>query len=197
MKYIIYCILAFIAALLFLPETGSTEIRNPELLLAIAAVILLVVIIKFCKLAGLASKIKRSLKENKYQIKNTRIGFGKIYVTAGNHKETLDICLLRRKKSYLKYHFTNTERIELYKSTVSAVRTGRDIAKVSKYSEVKHAGNIRIAPLKQDGAKRYIVFDIFPSTVSDTVNRSLQIGDKIADSDVAVFDLKSFIENIK
>jgi hypothetical protein len=197
MKYFIYCILAFIAALLFLPETGSTEIRNTELLWAIVAVILIVMIVRFCKLAGLASKIKRSLKENKYQIKNTRLGFGKIYVTAENHKETLDICLLRRKNSYLKYHFVDASHIELYKTTVSAVRTGRDIAKVSKYSEVKNAGNIIIAKSKSDGNKRIIVFDKFPTTVSDTANRSLQIGDNIVESDVVVFDLKSFIDNIK
>jgi hypothetical protein len=197
MKYFIYCILAFIAALLFLPETGSTEIRNTELLWAIVAVILIVMIVRFCKLAGLASKVKKSLKENKYQIKSTRFGIGKVYITAENHKETLDICLLRRKKSYLKYHFVDASHIELYKTTVSAVRTGRDIAKVSKYSEVKNAGSILIAPPKSDSAKRFIVFDKFPTTVSDTVNRSIQLGDKIIESDVAVFDFKSFIESIK
>ena len=104
---------------------------------------------------------------------------------------------MRRKKSYLKYHFTDAEHIELYKTTVSAVRTGRDIAKVSKYSEVKKAGYIRIAPQKSDRTKRFIVFDKFPTTVSDTVNRSLQLGDNIIESETKIFDLKSFIENIK
>ena len=197
MKYVVYFMLFFIAFLLFVPETGGTEIRNQELLWAIAAVIFIVLIIKFCKLAGLASKVKKSLKENKYQIKSTRFGIGKVYITAENHKETLDICLLRRKKGYLKYHFVDASHIELYKTTVIAVRTGRDIAKVSKYSEVKNAGSILIAPPKSDSAKRFIVFDKFPTTVSDTVNRSIQLGDKIIESDVAVFDFKSFIESIK
>lgn len=191
MKYLIYAALLFIASLLFLPESGSTEIRNPEILWVIAAVILLVLIIRFLKLTKLAGSLKKSLKENKYQVLSTRFGFGKAYVTAESHRETLDICLLRRKKDYLKHHFASAEHIELYKTTVSAVRTGRDIAKVSKYSEVKHAGDIRIAPPKND-AKRFIVFDKFPSTVSDTSNRSLQVGDKIAESEVAVFDLNSF-----
>lgn len=191
MKYLIYAALLFIASLLFLPESGSTEIRNPEILWVIAAVILLVLIIRFLKLTKLAGSLKKSLKENKYQVLSTRFGFGKVYVTAESHREMLDICLLRRKKDYLKHHFASAEHIELYKTTVSAVRTGRDIAKVSKYSEVKHAGDIRIAPSK-NGAKRFIVFDKFPSTVSDTSNRSLQAGDKIAESEVAVFDLNSF-----
>jgi hypothetical protein len=197
MKYFIYCILAFIASLLFLPETGSTEIRNTELLWAIVAVILIVMIVRFCKLAGLASKVKKSLKENKYQIKSTRFGIGKVYITAENHKETLDICLLRRKKSYYKYHFANKNRIELYKTTVGAVRSGRDIAKVTKSAEVKLAGIIRIAPPKIENAKRFIVFDQFPTTASDTVNRSLNIGDTVTESQIAVFDYKSFIESIK
>ena len=197
MKYLIYAALLFIASLLFLPESGSTEIRNPEILWAIAAVILLVLMIRFVKLAKLAGSLKKSLKENKYQIKSTRFGFGKVYVVAESHRETLDICLLRRKKDYLKHHFASTEHIELYKTTVSAVRSGRDIAKVSKYSEVKCAGNIRILPLKANGAKRVIVFDKFPTVISDYANRSLQIGDKIGESEIAVFDMKAFVEYIK
>ena len=197
MKYLIYAALLFIASLLFLPESGSTEIRNPEILWAIAAVILLVLIIRFLNLTKLAGSLKKSLKENKYQVLSTRFGFGKVYVTAESHRETLDICLLRRKKDYLKHHFASTERIELYKTTVSAVRSGRDIAKVSKYSEVKHAGNIRMLPPKDDSAKHVIVFDKFPTIVSDFSNRSLQIGDKIGDSNIAVFDMKAFVEYIK
>lgn len=197
MKYFIYCLLAFIGFLVFAPESGSTEIRNPELLIAITSVAVLVLLIRFFKLTILAGRLKKSLKENKYQVKRTRFGFGKVYVTAESHKKTLDICLLRRKKDYLKHHFASTEHIELYKTTVSAVRSGRDIAKVSKYSEVKHAGNIRMLPPKDDSAKRVIVFDKFPTVVSDYANRSLQIGDKIAESEIAVFDLKAFVEYIK
>ena len=197
MKYFIYCILAFIAFLLFVPETGSTEIRNPELLIALATVAVVVMLIRFLKLARLAGKLKKSLKENKYQVKRTRFGFGKVYVTAESHKETFDICLLRRKKDYLKHHFASTEHIELYKTTVSAVRNGRDIAKISKYSEVKHAGDVWISKCKTGNAQRVIVFDTFPSVVSNFSNRSLQIGDKIGDSDIAVFDLKAFVEYIK
>ena len=197
MKYLIYAALLFIASLLFLPESGSTEIRNPEILWVIAAVILLVLIIRFLKLTKRAGSLKKSLKENKYQVLSTRFGFGKVYVTAESHRETLDICLLRRKEDYLKHHFASAEHIELCKTTVSAVRSGRDIAKVSKYSEVKHAGNIRMLPPKDDSAKRVIVFDKFPTIVSDFSNRSLQIGDKIGDSDIAVFDLKAFVEYIK
>ena len=197
MKYFIYCLLGFIAFLVFAPESGNTEIRNPELLIAIISVAVLVLLIRFFKLTILAGKLKKSLKENKYQVKSTRFGLGKVYITAENHNETLDICLLRRKKDYLKHHFVNACHIELYKTTVSAVRSGRDIAKVSKYSEVKSAGNIRIATHKTDGEKHFIVFDKFPTTISDASNKSLQMGDKIAESEVAVFDMKSFIESIK
>ena len=77
------------------------------------------------------------------------------------------------------------------------MRSGRDIAKVSKYSEVKSAGNIRIAKPKSDGAKHYIVFDIFPSLISDYTNHSLRNGDKIGESEIKVFDLKAFREHIK
>ena len=197
MKCFIYCLLGFIAFLVFAPESGSTEIRNPELLIALASIAAIILIIKSLKLALLASNMKKLLNENKYQVKRVRFGFGKVYITAENHKETLEICLLRRKKDYLKHHFAAAHHIELYKTTVSAVRTGRDIARVSKYSEVKHAGDIRIAKPKFDSAKHYVVFDIFPSLISDYTNRSLQIGDKIGESEIGVFDLKAFAEHIK
>ena len=197
MKYLIYAALLFIASLLFLPESGSTEIRNPEILIVIAAIILIILTVKLIKLAVFASKVKKELRENKYEIKKARLGFGKVYIVAENHKETLEICVLMRKKSYYKYHFANKNRIELYKTTVGAVRSGRDIAKVTKSAEVKLAGIIRIAPTKIENAKRFIVFDKFPTTASDTVNRSLNIGDTVTESEIAVFDLKSFIESIK
>ena len=197
MKYLLYIFLFFLAFLLFVPETGSTEIRNPELLMAIAAIILIILIFKLIKLAVFAGKAKKALRENKYEIKKARLGLGKVYIVAENHKETLEICVLMRKKSYYKYHFANKNRIELYKTTVGAVRSGRDIAKVTKSAEVKLAGIIRIAPTKIENAKRFIVFDKFPTTASDTVNRSLNIGDTVTESKIAVFDLKSFIESIK
>ena len=197
MKYLIYAALLFIASLLFLPESGSTEIRNPEILMVIAAIILIILTVKLIKLAVFAGKVKNELRENKYEIKKARLGFGKVYIVAENHKKTLEICVLMRKKSYYKYHFANENRIELYKTTVGAVRSGRDIAKMTKSAEVKLAGIIRIAPSKTEGAKRFIVFDQFPTTASDTVNRSLNIGDTVTENQIAVFDLKSFIESIK
>ena len=197
MKYIIYFILLFIAFLLFVPETGSTEIRNPELLMAIAAIILIILIVKLIRLVLFAGKVNKELRENKYEIKKARFGLGKIYIVAENHRETLEICVLMRKKSYYKYHFANENRIELYKTTVGAVRSGRDIAKVTKSAEVKLAGIIRTAPSKTENAKRFIVFDQFPTTASDTVNRSLNVGDTVTESEIAVFDFKSFIESIK
>ena len=197
MKYLLYIFLFFLAFLLFVPETGNTEIRNPEILMVIAAIILIILTVKLIKLAVFASKVKKELRENKYEIKKSRLGIGKVYIVAKNHKETLEICILMRKKSYYKYHFSNENRIELYKTTVGAVRTGRDIAKVTKSAEVKLAGIIRIAPPKIENAKRFIVFDQFPTTASDTVNRSLHIGDTVTESEISVFDLKSFIESIK
>ena len=197
MKYLLYVFLFFLAFLLFVPETGSTEIRNPELLMAIAAIILIILIVKLIRLVLFAGKVKKELRENKYEIKKARLGIGKVYIVAENHRETLEICVLMRKKSYYKYHFANENRIELYKTTVGAVRSGRDIAKVTKSAEVKIAGIIRIAPSKTENAKRFIVFDQFPTTASDTVNRSLNVGDTVTESEIAVFDFKSFIESIK
>lgn len=192
MKYLFGLIFAFIAFLVFAPVAGSTEIRNPELLIALIALGAILLVIRILKFAILTGKLKKILKNNKYQLKRMRLGFGKLYITAENHKETLEICLLRRKKDYLKHHFAGERHIELYKATVSAVRTGRDIAKVSKYSEVKHVNDIYISPSRLNEKKCFIIFDVFPSLISDYTNRSLQIGDKIGNSEIRVFDMKTF-----
>ena len=49
MKYLVYAALAFIAGLLFLPATGTTEIRNWPLLLFILSVILFFIFVRFFK----------------------------------------------------------------------------------------------------------------------------------------------------
>ena len=49
MKYFIYAVLAFIAALLFLPASGTTQIRNLPLLLFTLSVILLFMFVRFFK----------------------------------------------------------------------------------------------------------------------------------------------------
>ena len=94
-KYFIYCLLAFIAFLLFAPGSGSTEIRNPELLIAIAAFAAIVLIIRFLKLARLAGNFKNSLKENRFEIKSTRFGFGKEQFT--QLAQLMADCILRNK----------------------------------------------------------------------------------------------------
>ena len=196
MKYVIYCILLFISALLFLPEAESSEIRNPELLLTVIALILLFFAIKFIKLSLSVNRIKKALIVNKIRIKSTRFGIGKAYIIAENSRETLDVCLLMRKKSYYKYHFTDENHIEFYKTTVTAVKNGRDRVTVSQASpEVKHVGDQRIRrqPAERGTVKYYLVMDKFPNKITAASgNHSLGNGDRIGNSEVVLYDIKGF-----
>lgn len=201
MKYIIYCILIFIAGLLFLPETGTTEIRNPELLITVIALIALYFAVKFIKLVLSANRIKKAIGENKIRIKSTRFGIGKAYITAETHEETIEICLLMRKKSYYKYHFADVSHIEFYKTTVTAVKNGRDRVTVSQGSpEVNHVGDQRIKWSDHDNrgtTKYYLVMDKSPSRVTSAEsNQSLGNGDRIGNSEVVLYDIKGFTEHI-
>jgi len=58
MKYVVYVALAFIAGLLFLPRTGTTQIRNLPLLILILLIVLILILIRFFKHIVLMVKTK-------------------------------------------------------------------------------------------------------------------------------------------
>ena len=64
MKYVVYIILAMTAGLLFLPRTGTSEIRNLPLLILLLSIICLLVLIRFFKYVILLAKTKNCLKRN-------------------------------------------------------------------------------------------------------------------------------------
>ena len=68
MKYLVYFILLFIAGLLFLPRTGTTEIRNKPLLIFVIFLIVIRILIRFFKYVLLMVKARRLLKQNKKKV---------------------------------------------------------------------------------------------------------------------------------
>ena len=73
MKYALYCILAFIGLALFLPKSGSTEIRNLPLLIVIISLLLVYAAYRYIKLIFLAYKVKKSLKKVGFTAKKTHL----------------------------------------------------------------------------------------------------------------------------
>ena len=73
MKYVVYIAMLFVCGFLFLPRTGTTEIRNLPLLLFILTLILIYTLIRFIKYVLLIVKTKKQLKKS--GIKKAKIKF--------------------------------------------------------------------------------------------------------------------------
>ena len=64
MKYVLYAIAVIIGFFLFIPESGSTEIRNVPLLILIVSLIIRSFLIRFFKHVALMRKTEKLLRQN-------------------------------------------------------------------------------------------------------------------------------------
>lgn len=125
MKYLIYCILAFISCLLFLPKAWSTEIWNIPILVFIVVLIAIYCIYKYIKLIILISRVRAKLKKEGIRIWGTRFSFWKECIITETENEVFNVSLLVRRKSYYRYHFKNENRIEFFKSTFTVYKSSK------------------------------------------------------------------------
>ena len=122
MKYFVYAVLAFIAALLFLPASGTTQIRNLPLLLFTLSVILLFMFVRFFKYVLLVVKTKKQIK--KIGIQKIKIKFfpwdsffhGHYSIIFSHENKTAQSILLSKKRKYQRYHFDSINKLEFYRS---------------------------------------------------------------------------------
>lgn len=200
MKYFIYFILAIISACLFLPASGTTEIRNAPLLIAIISLIIIYYIYRFLKLVAFTCKVKSNLRKNGFEIRKNRLFFANGNVIAENANEVLDIWLLIRKKSYYRYYFKDSSNIEMYKSSTAVSKSSKrgTIARGETNTRVVGRQRITRYPYETDKNVNYfVVFDKMPTSVADSARREeLYIGDKICSSDVLLYDIKGFVNLI-
>ena len=199
MKYVLYVIAAIVALLLFLPTTGSNEIRNLPLLIAILVVIAALVLWQLIRRAAFMGKVKKALKKSGCEI--IKIHFnpfaarlqGRYSMTFKMKDEIITATLLLRKKKYLRYHFEGIELIELYRSTRVAVRNSAASARVSGFVETKLVGKQK---LKWDEADRnIIIFNKIPDHITDSKQKELLgKGDKVCGTETYIADIESFSE---
>lgn len=209
MKYLIYLILTFIGGLLFLPQTGSTQIRNIPLLLVILFSILGVVIIRVLKYIILMFKTKRYLNQKGF--KCVKFLFfplgsmlhGRYNMTFRSETEELNIVFLVKKKKYQHYFFKDINSIEFYRSNRVVFNNIKAYgATISKLVETKLVGKQKIKWQHYDmsfNRKNILLFDKLPFKISDSVKKEeLYNGDRICCSNIYLYDLKGLqrTENI-
>ncbi len=203
MKYLVYFILFLISGFLFLPKTGTTEIRNKPLLIFVICLIVIWILIRFFKYVLLMAKTRRLLKQNKKKVIKTQffpwasLFHGQYSITFQSENEIAQIILISKRRKYQRYHFDSINRLEFYRSNRVVFRSSREQgATISNLVELNQVGKQKIK--WDDTAKmRMIVFDKYPDFITDSIKKeNLGTGDLICDSDVSIFDWDSLCNRI-
>ena len=201
MKYIIYCLLVLVSGWLFLPKSGSTELRNVPVLITILCLVILYLAYKHIKLLSFATKVKKELKQRGIKVQKTRLYFQKCYIVAESDTDRFDICLVSVKNRYYRYHFANAENIEIYKSTSAITKSSKrgTVAQGATYSRLVRKQKIQFESNNTDKkANCILVMNKYPYSVTDSIKREeLDNGECVCSSNVTLFDLKGFSKFIE
>ena len=200
MKYIVCLILVFIGGMLFLPRTGSTQIRNIPLLFVILFFILVIFMIGIFKYMVLMVKAKRILNQKGFKcVKFFFFPFGAMLhgrynIIFQSEKKELNIVFLVKKKKYQNYFFKDINNVEFYRSNrVVFNNIKAHGATISKAVETKSVGKQKIKWKQYDmglNGTNILLFDKLPFKISDSVKKEeLGNGDRICSSNVYLFDL--------
>ena len=200
MKYIIYTILAVFGLVLFLPEPGTTEIRNLPIFIAVIACIAIYVIYRTIRLALLMRKIKNAIKSAKMSPQKARLGMGNGYVIAKRNDENVLIRFLVRRRKFCRHHFASENVIEYYKTSAAMVRSSKIGTFAKGAAETRKVGEIQLCDIKNEleFSKSFIVIDKMPDTVTDyKLKGGFFDGDFIGDGGVIFISAQKFSELIK
>ena len=209
MKYIVYIILAFIGGMLFLPDSGSTQIKNIPLLLIILSVMLGIFIIRIFKYIIFMFNTQRLLNKKGF----TCVKFfvfplgsmlhGRYNMIFRSEAEELNIVFLVKNKKYQHYFFKDINTIEFYRSNRVVFNNIKAYgATISKLVETKLVGKQKIKWQQYYTSlnrKNILLFDKLPFKISDGVKKEeLCNGDRICHSDIFLYDLNGLqrTENI-
>ena len=199
MKYIIYTILAVFGLALFLPEPGTTEIRNLPIFTVVVFCIAIYFIYRIVRLALLMRKIKKATKSAGMTIRKSRLSIENGYIFAKSNEENICIRFLVRKRKFCRHHFASEKAIEFYKTSATMVRSSKVGTFAKGPAETRKVGEIQLCDVKNESefSKSFIVIDKMPDTVTDyKLNGGLFDGDSIGNSGVIFISLQNFIELI-
>ena len=203
MKYLIYAGAAFCAGLLFLPRTGTSEIRNLPLLIAILTIVAIGIAVRFLKCVLLFCKAKKALARCGVKLEKVRffpwasLFHGQYSLTFFHENRLVEMVLLSRKRKYRRYHFESVEKLEFYRANRVVFCNSRIRgATISNLVEVQRVGRQRIR-WDSSAQARVILFDRLPDHITDSVKREyLGAGERICGSDVCLLDWHSFCKRL-
>ena len=204
MKFLVYAALLFACGLMFLPRTGTTEIRNLPLLVFILSLVLLFMLIRLFKYILLLVRTKKQLK--KIGIRRIKVEFfpwasffhGHYSIKFTYDNKKTQIILISKKMKYQRYHFDSVNKIEFYRSNRVVFNGIKEKGPtISKLVETNMVGKQR---LKWDDAAevRIVIFDKLPDQITDCVKKeNISAGEQICASNMYLSDLATFCNYMK
>ena len=200
MKYVLYVIFAIVAFLLFFPTTGSNQIRNLPLLIALLVIIAGISLWYLIRRAVFLQKVKKTLKKNGCEIIKTHFNpfaarlHGRYSVMFKSNGKIINALLLIRRRKYQRYHFSSIQELEFYRSNRVVFNSTKTYgATISNLVETKKVGR---QPLKWDDADRnIIIFNKIPDHITDSAQKNLLgKGDRVCGTETYIADIESFLE---
>jgi hypothetical protein len=193
MKLFIDIIICIVAAFVFLPAPGTTEIRNVPLLIIFHIFIFARIIFKLAKRVSFASKVRSALQQKGLGIVKSGISA----ITAEKDGVTYNVKLIIRKNAHISYYFKDESTLEFYKTNRLVVNSVKAKgASATKYTETKRTGFTK--KLKwAENVENMLVIDKFPAYVNDSVKKEpLGSGEKICGK-VSIYDYDGLSEFLK
>lgn len=195
MKWFFRAVFVFAALLLFLPESGSAEPRNTELLLVMVCSCLFCLALKAITFMAFVMRIKKRLTARRFAVKACRYSLEGCYLVAEydgvRRHECLHIHLMRRKNGWYRYHFASDNTIEFYTKIQFMARTNRGV--MIGRPETVLAGKRKLTWKAEERDTRMVLFPKLPNNVSDPIRRdSINAGETVTDFGIVIHDEKSF-----
>lgn len=200
MKFVVYFIAAMIAFFLFVPKTGTTEIRNLPILIALLVIIAGLLLWQLIRRAVFMGKVKKALKKSGCEIIKIHFNLfaarlhGRYSVTFKAKDEIITAVLLVHRRNYQRYHFSSCDQLEFYRSNRVVFNSTKVYgAKISNLVETKLVGKQKF---KWDEADRnIIIFNRIPDHITDSKQKELLgKGDKVCGTETCIADIESFSE---
>lgn len=198
MEIVLYIIGAIVAMVMFLPASGTTQIRNLPLLIALLSLVALYFIYRLIKAVVLLLKTKYILISKGYSISRVAIFpfganvFGRLSITAQKGGAVVRVLCTLRKRKHWQCCFCDAEHVEFYKWTMPVAKSSKRGTVAQGGADKRRIRKQRLAWGKSDAeqhTKNILVFDKFPYSIKAAKgNAEVGNGDDIGGA--YIYDLK-------
>ena len=198
MEIVLYIIGAIVAMVMFLPASGTTQIRNLPLLIALLSLVALYFIYRFIRAVVLLLKTKSCLISKGYSISKVAVfpfgasAFGRLSITAHKDGETLGVLCTLRKRKHWQCCFCDAEHLEFYKWTMSVAKSSKRGTVAQGRADKRRVRKQRLVWRKSDAAqptKNILVFDKFPYSIK-TARGNTEVGNGDDIGGAYIYDFK-------